>query len=229
MLEIALLIDADNISPKYMGNIMQEVKSPGKVVDVRVCGTEKHLRGWRKLNKEYQFTEVKAPIGKDSTDRVVMREAVDITVHSPELKFFYFVTHDVGFALHIDLLDKLKKQVFIIGTKNAAKSLQKLPNFILIESGKKTSPQPDKIHQAPRLSKPSKSKTINEFLQLLEKAFATLNQDCVSLARLGTILKRIDPTYKVNDYGSAQLSKLLKKLPDFVELKENMARFKEQS
>lgn len=218
--KIAVLVDADNISHTWADMIIDKASSRGEIIIRYACGTKKHLGGrWRKKMEEHKFTEKKAPDIENSTDMLIVREVMDIMLKHPKIKIFCLVSNDNHFAKVLQILRQWNKKVLIMGTVKAAKVLQSDSEFILIEKEVITKPKP------PR-KKAKKLKPIAEFQILLEQAFKNVNQEWISLNTLGKTLKNIDATYKPQIYGSSTLTKLLKKLPKAVEVKDGKVKLK---
>ena len=211
--QVALLIDADNISPKLASASIKQAKLYGDVIIRFACGTEEKLKGWEKPIEQYRFTTEKAHKGDNVADMMIAREALNLVIDSPEIDVFCVVANDKHFVIHSQLIKLGKKRVIPIGTEDSGKSIKELPEFVELKPEKKSSQKPKTIQQ----QKPSKLKKIDDFIKLLKKAFAHAKQEWLDLARLGNILKVVDTTFKAKDYGNAKLKKLLKKMSAFVE------------
>jgi len=188
--QVALFIDADNMSAKWIKTIVEIAESLGRVVIRFICGKENHLKGWRKREaiKTYQFNVKVAPNGKNKADKLIEDESDRIAKSHPEIDIFCFATHDKHFAKSARNAKHLGKRVINIGKKHTSQLLREVCEFMALD-----------------------------FVLLLKKAFAHTKQESINLAKLGNVFKELDDTYKVKDYGSSQLNKLLKKLPAFVE------------
>ena len=101
-MRIALLIDSENISSKYMKIIMDELNQYGKVTYKRVYGdfTCKERHGWRDLFLTFglspvqQYTYTK---GKNATDTAMIIDAMDI-LYSGNVECFCLATSDSDFT-----------------------------------------------------------------------------------------------------------------------------------
>lgn len=76
-------------------------------------------------------------------------------------------------------------------------------------------PEPKKAQPKPKTILPTK--TPQEFIPLLQKAFTVIGTEWVALIKLGNTLHNLDANYSANAYGSATLSKLLLKFPHLIE------------
>ena len=59
-LKYAVLIDADNISSKYIGTIMDEISKKGRATVKRIYGdwTKPQIEPWKDVNLEYSITPI---------------------------------------------------------------------------------------------------------------------------------------------------------------------------
>jgi hypothetical protein len=221
--KIAILVDADNISHMWADAIIEKASARGEIIIRYACGTRKHLGGrWRKKIEEHKYTEKTAPDIENGADILIVKEAMDIMLKRPEIDTFCLVSDDHHFAKVPQIPRQWNKKVLMMGTAKAAKLLKNDSEFILLE--KKVIAKPAQQPKKPKKAK--KQKPIAEFLMLLEKAFATVNQESIALNTLGKAIKDVDSTYKPQLYGSSTLTKLLKKLPNVVEVKNNKAKLK---
>ena len=101
-LKLAVLIDADNISPKYVKVIMDEAASFGVATCKRIYGdwSDVRLKSWKDtlLNnsiipvQQYSYTT-----GKNATDSAMIIDAMDL-LYSGNLDGFCIVSSDSDFT-----------------------------------------------------------------------------------------------------------------------------------
>ncbi|NLL56714.1 MAG: NYN domain-containing protein [Clostridiales bacterium] len=114
---IALLIDTDNVSSKYMSALYNELISLGKVTYKRMYGdfTVPNASGWKKMVNEFAITPVQQftyTTGKNATDFRVIIDAMDI-LYSGDVDAFCLMSSDSDFT---GLAKRLKESnMFIIG------------------------------------------------------------------------------------------------------------------
>ena len=82
-LNIALLIDSDNIAPKYVETIFDELKTVGTVTVKRIYGdwTLEQAKSWKALLPEYALMPMQQyayTSRKNSTDSAMIIDAMDI-------------------------------------------------------------------------------------------------------------------------------------------------------
>lgn len=100
-INIALLIDADNISAKYISAILSELSKYGKITVRRMYGdwTQERLRGWFNKAAKYSLTPIMQPNntpGKNASDIGLIIDAMDI-LYEGKVQGFCIVSSDGDF------------------------------------------------------------------------------------------------------------------------------------
>lgn len=114
---IALLIDTDNVSSKYMSALYNELITLGKVTYKRMYGdfTVQNAGGWKRIVNEFSITPVQQftyTTGKNATDFRVIIDAMDI-LYSDNVDAFCIMSSDSDYT---GLAKRLKESnMFIIG------------------------------------------------------------------------------------------------------------------
>jgi Fe-S-cluster formation regulator IscX/YfhJ len=98
----AVLIDADNISDKYVRLILDEISNDGVATYKRIYGdwTKPALGPWKKVLLDYSITPIQQygyTTGKNSTDAAMIIDAMDI-LYSGNVDGFWLVTSDSDFT-----------------------------------------------------------------------------------------------------------------------------------
>ncbi|MDD2216735.1 MAG: NYN domain-containing protein, partial [Eubacteriales bacterium] len=98
----AVLIDADNISDKYVKVIFDEISNEGVATYKRIYGdwTKPALGTWKSVLLEYSVTPIQQygyTTGKNSTDAAMIIDAMDI-LYSGNVEGFCLVTSDSDFT-----------------------------------------------------------------------------------------------------------------------------------
>ena len=125
----AILIDADNISTKYVVNIMSEISNYGVATYKRAYGdlTRKENKNWEKVLLEHSITPVQQysyTFGKNSTDSAMIIDAMDI-LYSDNVEGFCIVSSDSDFTRLAARLREAGKIVIGMGEKKSAKPFVK--------------------------------------------------------------------------------------------------------
>ena len=114
---IAVLIDADNVSEKYIKYIMDEISNHGTPTYKRIYGdwTKPNIGAWKKVLLNHSITPVQQysyTIGKNATDAAMIIEAMDI-LYSHNVDGFCLVSSDSDFTR---LAARLREAgMFVIG------------------------------------------------------------------------------------------------------------------
>ena len=153
---IAVLIDADNTSPKYAEALLDELAKYGTPTIKRAYGdwTSPRLSGWtRELNlrairgmHQNAFTS-----GKNSTDSALIIDAMDL-LYAGNVEAFALVTSDSDFTSLALRLRESGKVVYGLGRKRTPVSLQNAcDKFIALEVlGEPPTPSPTGTPSGPR-------------------------------------------------------------------------------
>lgn len=126
--KIALLIDAENVSQKYMKLIMNEINKYGVVTYKRVYGdfTNPSVSTWKSNLVDYAMTPVfqfNYTKGKNASDSAMVIDAMDI-LYSGKVSGFCLVTSDSDFT-------KLAIRLREAGNLVVGMGEQKTPNSLV--------------------------------------------------------------------------------------------------
>lgn len=99
---LALLIDADNASPKIISGLLAEVANYGTASVKRVYGdwTKPNLNGWKECLLEHSLQPVQQlayTTGKGATDGAMIIDAMDL-LYTGRFSGFWIVSSDSDFA-----------------------------------------------------------------------------------------------------------------------------------
>ncbi|QWC00389.1 NYN domain-containing protein [Mycoplasmatota bacterium] len=124
---IALLIDAENISPNYIEIIIDEANKYGKINYRRVYGdwTTPQLNPWKQKMNEFGLTPVQQyayTSGKNSSDFTLIIDAMDI-LYSGKVNSFCIVSSDSDFTKLVTRLREDNMFVFGMGESKTPISL----------------------------------------------------------------------------------------------------------
>lgn len=229
---IALLIDAENISYKYMGELLEQLKAFGRISIKRVYGdfTSPSLSPWKKLYQEYSIKQVQSTMNtakKNSSDSALIIDAMDF-LHEHKVNAFCLATSDSDFtALAIRMSEE---GLWVIGAgeeKTSKAFINTCDRFIKL-GGKKvaTTPQP-KTKTAKKVKKVDESVKEPEIVKELEpqkeelgniKARSILildnrgSGDYIKLSVFINDLYRFYPDFDCRDYGFKSNREMFKNL-----------------
>ena len=120
--QFAVLIDADNISPKYAPIIFQELEAYGFPSCRRIYGNWSKANGWNEeLLLEYSIIPVQQfsyTSGKNATDMAMVIDAMDL-LYGKKVDGFCIVTSDSDFTR---LAMRLREEhMYVIGMGESKK------------------------------------------------------------------------------------------------------------
>lgn len=161
---LALLIDAENISPEYMSIIRDEANKYGNLSYKRIYGdwASSNLTKWRAKCIDYnleQIQQVSYVSGKSTSDFTLVIDAMDILYHD-NVEGFVLVSSDSDFTRLVSRLRQNNK--FIIGmgeSKTPLSLVNSVDLFVYLDKIKKVR---DKNVKPKRTTKKIKDSDSNE-------------------------------------------------------------------
>ncbi len=221
---IAVLIDADNTSPKYAEAILDELAKFGTPTIKRAYGdfSSNRLGGWtRELNTrairaihQNAFTT-----GKNSTDSALIIDAMDL-LYAGNVEAFAIVSSDSDFTSLALRLREGGKTVYGLGRQRTAISLQNAcDRFIMLEvlgtepADHHDDADSDSDNEADNDEQSSASR-INLQSVLTKAVNATADEDgWTNLGAIGNHLARSLPSWDTRTFGHSKLSSLVADQP----------------
>lgn len=116
---LAVLIDADNVSPHHVQNMMEEIARYGNPTIKRIYGdwTRPHLAKWKSQLLDYAISPVQQfgyTTGKNATDSAMIIDAMDI-LYADKVDGFVLVSSDSDFTKLATRLREAGKIVYGLG------------------------------------------------------------------------------------------------------------------
>ncbi|MFA7075084.1 MAG: NYN domain-containing protein [Candidatus Izemoplasmatales bacterium] len=162
---IALLIDAENISPSYIEIIIDEANKYGTINYRRVYGdwTTPQLNPWKTKISEFGLTPVQQyayTFGKNSSDFTLIIDAMDI-LYSGKVNSFCIVSSDSDFTKLVTRLREDNMFVFGMGESKTPISLvNSCETFAYLDKMLKGTPKEEVIEVEIKETKKKAAKTI---------------------------------------------------------------------
>ncbi len=215
---IAVLIDADNTSPKYAEAILDELAKFGTPTIKRAYGdfSTPRLGGWtRELNTrairaihQNAFTT-----GKNSTDSALIIDAMDL-LYAGNVEAFAIVSSDSDFTSLALRLRESGKTVYGLGRQRTAISLQNAcDRFIMLEVlGTEPSDEPDDPADEGSTDEPGQRLNLQSVLTKAVNATAD-DGGWTTLGAIGNHLARSLPSWDPRTFGHSKLSSLVADQP----------------
>lgn len=203
----AVLIDADNVAPKYTKNILDELSNYGIATYKRVYGdwTRPNLAGWKNMALDNAITPVQQysyTTGKNATDSAMIIDAMDI-LYSNNVDGFCVVSSDSDFTRLAIRLRESGKHVIGMGEKKTPKPFSTACNLfkyleVLAEEEVQTNDS-DKVEM----------KTLESAIIRIIAENANLEEE-INIGELGSRLQGRYPDFDVRNYGYSKFSQFLK-------------------
>ena len=220
-LKLAILIDADNISPKYVKVILDEAATFGVAACKRIYGdwSDVRLKSWKDalLNnsiipiQQYSYTT-----GKNATDSAMIIDAMDL-LYSGNLDGFCIVSSDSDFTRLAARLRESEKFVLGLGEQKTPQSfISACSKFAYLDLLYEAA-QPEKSEKTEKKAK-SKGKNQKKAAQPPEKSAVPESRAGSDLAVVRETLLKLAEENSSDDGWilSSKLAELLtRKLPDF--------------
>lgn len=229
---IAVLIDSDNISPKYLQYILMELSNYGTPTIKRSYGdysgtTKRNLKQSLldlSIRPMHQFSYTK---GKNATDSALIIDAMDI-LHEGKVESFCIVTSDSDFIGLVTRIREEGLQVIGMGEQKTSKyfvsACDQFKYLEVLEQAYKEEMVQEQVNHSSNQKNENKSSMVTK--KALIKSITKIIQensdddDWIGLGEVGSRLQKRHPEFDARNYGYAKLSSLIKSFGVFeVELR----------
>ena len=218
---MAVLIDADNVSEKYIKHILDEMSNHGTPTIKRIYGdwTKPQMTSWKNVLLENSITPIQQysyTTGKNATDAALIIDAMDI-LYGDRVEGFCIVSSDSDFTKLAARLRESGKYVLGMGEKKTPtpfisaceqfKYLEVLAGEADITKEQETSKQLVKANMA------SKAKITKAIAAIIDES-----SDDDGWAYLGEVGKRLNkrfPDFDTRNYGYNKLTPFVASLKEF--------------
>ena len=227
-MNIAVLIDGDNIPSAHVKEMMEEIAKYGNPTIKRIYGdwTSPHLSKWKNLLLQNAITPIQQyayTTGKNATDSAMIIDAMDI-LYSEKVNGFCLVSSDSDFTKLATRLREAGKQVIGIGEKKTPTPfIVACDKFIYIEIIRKQTEKKESVNQKDS-EKDSVDKITSKVVKLLSSTISDLSDEdgWAFLGDVGSLLQKKQPNFDSRNYGFDKLTPLIKSIGKFdLEQREN--------
>ena len=241
----AVLIDADNVSSKYIKYILDETANYGIATYKRIYGdwTKPNTAAWKDVLLENSVTPIQQygyTTGKNATDSAMIIDAMDI-LYSGNVDGFCIVSSDSDFTKLSSRLRESGMTVVGMGEKKTPKPFIASCNQfkyldVLVASEEKSmamSRDSETMKNGKRNSIITKTSNENDDsekgmtnLSVIKTAVKKMlnevdgNNQSMNMGEIGNRLAKRYPDFDVRNYGDTKLSKFLKKM-DFIQIESD--------
>ena len=235
-LNIAVLIDGDNIPSAHVKEMMEEIAKYGNPTIKRIYGdwTKPNLSKWKNILLENAITPIQQyayTTGKNATDSAMIIDAMDI-LYSEKVNGFCLVSSDSDFTRLATRLREAGMKVFGIGEKKTPHPfIVACDKFIYIEILKNLAKENES--EATEDKQPA-AENIDKVTPGVIRLIATTVSDLADedgwafLGDVGKLLQKKQPNFDSRNYGFLKLTPLIKSTQKFeIESRESpTGRFK---
>ena len=203
-LNIALLIDADNVSSRYISGILSELSKYGKITIRRMYGdwSQDRLHSWMKCSSRFSLTPIMQPNntpGKNASDIGLIIDAMDI-LYTGDVQGFCIVSSDGDFNKLATRLREAGKFVIGMGEKKTPESFRvSCERFIFLDVIE------SEVPGAGRMSEDSNSQAADAAPQSAAQetsAGRSASSQTTTRRRRAAVVSEAAPSYKSDTSGS---------------------------
>lgn len=222
--KIAVLIDADNVSDKYIKFIFDEISNHGTPTYKRIYGdwTKPQLASWKNVLLNYSITPIQQysyTTGKNSTDSALIIDAMDI-LYSKNVDGFCIVSSDSDFT---KLASRLREAgMYVIGMgekKTPTPFIAACEKFKYLEVLASMTSKPLEVNNVKEKQEETKDGIlgIDKLIEVIKNIITEISDEdgWAFLGELGNILNKRYPDFDTRNYGYAKLTPFVSSLKQF--------------
>ena len=221
---IALLIDADNVSAKYIKPILDELSKYGNVTYKRIYGdwTRSNSASWKEELLQNSITPIQQfsyTHRKNATDSAMIIDAMDM-LYTSELEGFCLVSSDSDFTKLASRLRESGKLVIGMGEDKTPSPFRKACDIftvleLLLEDSTMEKDERSSGQQHEKEQKKGTAPSKQQIEEVVVKIITENQNDDkeTGLGEVGSRLVKLYPDFDVRRYGYSLLSKFLETLP----------------
>ncbi|MGI5824823.1 MAG: NYN domain-containing protein [Bacillota bacterium] len=225
----ALLIDADNISAKYIAAIIDEMTKYGSITYKRLYSdwTNNQTVKWKRELLEYSITPIQQfsnTVGKNATDSALIIDAMDI-LYTDSVEGFCIVSSDSDFTRLAARLRESGMEVIGMGEEKTPRSFRSACNVfttlenLLDQDNSDSDAEAGAVAAVVNKQEKETGSIISK--KTVEDAIIKIiaenenNGKATGLAQLGNRLVKMYSDFDVRNYGYSSLSKFLEEMHTF--------------
>ena len=214
-LNIAVLIDGENIPSAHVQEMMEEIAKYGNPTIKRIYGdwTKPRLSKWKNVLLENAITPIQQysyTTGKNASDSAMIIDAMDL-LYSNKVNGFCLVSSDSDFTKLATRLREAGMQVIGIGEKKTPNPfIVACDKFIYIEIlANKARKKESKDQQKENVDQITKKE-----IKLIQNSVSDLSDDdgWAFLGDVGGLIQKKQPNFDSRNYGFDKLTPLIKSI-----------------
>jgi uncharacterized LabA/DUF88 family protein len=215
---LAVLIDADNASPRIADGLFEEVAKLGEASVRRIYGdfSGSRLKAWADILSKHAiipYQQFAYTTGKNASDIALVIDAMDL-LHSGRFDGFCLVSSDSDFTRLASRIREQGLDVFGFGEQKTPESFrQACRRFIYTENLLSGTPAAD--HGAAPAARPLEPPSAA--IPILKRVISQMDSDdgWVDLGAVGQRLSNLASDFDPRTYGFGKLSDLVRKTDAF--------------
>jgi len=215
---IAMLIDCDNVSAKYIDSILDDLSQHGLVNIKNAYGNWKDpkLKGWEKILQDYSITPIQQfsyTNGKNATDIAMVIDTMDL-LYMKDLSGIALVTSDSDFTPVVTRIKSDGIRVYGYGEdKTPSAFVNACSQFIYVEKLLDCDEEDgdDEVTNKPQIADRGELRKNTKLVALLRKAVELTAEDngWSNIANVGIYISQNSSFSPVN-YGYKKLGELIR-------------------
>ena len=239
----AIFIDGDNTSPQHIGEVINIVKTRGKILIKRVYGdfSQDNMKNWYKQSLEHSLEPIQVwrIKGKQSSDLKITADCIELMIKKDNIDNYALITGDGDF---ITLINKLKMNgKYVIGFSQSLKSTSEyLPNtcdeFIIIERVIKSQKRKNIKNIIEEKNEDNFSDEYTEesnnagdnkddLIETLKYIMDEYESDIMEMSTLKERLLELNPTFSELNFGFQKFGQLINSIPGIEIIRTNHSLF----
>lgn len=213
---LAVLVDADNSSPKWAEPIFEEIASLGEASVRRIYGdfSRQAMSGWQEKLPTLALVPHHQPantVGKNSSDIALVIDAMDL-LHSGRFDGFVLVSSDSDFTRLASRIREQGLDVYGIGQQKTPEAFRKAcKRFIFVENILRD-PETAQAPSTPAAPTPKAARPqVTAAVPLINAAMQALDPEgeWFPLGLIGQTIQSAHPDFDSRSYGCSKLSDLV--------------------
>ncbi len=223
---LAVLIDAENTSPRIAQRLFDEIATFGEASVRRIYGdfAEERLKGWSSILSDHAIIPQQnfaLTVGKNGADIALVIDAMDL-LHSGRFAGFCLVSSDSDFTRLAARIREQGLDVFGFGEAKTPKSFRQACKRFVLTENLLSAPEPSLPvvsigNTGPGPAPATATRKPAQASAMVRRAIAQLEDDdgWVHLGGLGSRLLMMDPEFDPRTYGCSKLTTLIEQAGGF--------------
>lgn len=221
--KVAILIDGENISSKYVSIIINEANSLGNVIYKRIYGnwTTTVLNSWKQTVLDYSIQPVQQysnTVGKNASDSSLIIEAMDL-LYSGKLDCFCIVSSDSDFTRLAARLRESEMYVMGMGEQKTPRSFISACNkfsYLDLLLSSESAENADELNTARNMH--NNTEKAGSDIKAIKKALVQLVQEksdddgWIFSGVLGNLVNKKYPDFDVRNFGHSKFMPFIRSL-----------------